>query len=177
MLFKIGNRDLVCGMAESQEILQLIDKDESYVGLYADLSKRSTDVLDAYFWLGREEAHSLSEPISKIREAAWAAVDEFEKVVRVRQETAAALQKAQSNTDELLKSIERSRFEKINDFVDKLAAIRRGRGSAIQLRELRYIAIDDLEKIELRLSEAADRLGNRCVQFLLSPQALTTYHD
>ncbi len=177
MLFKIGNRDLVRGMSECQEILELIDKDESYIGLYADLVKRATDILDAYFWLDREEAFSLATPIATIREAASAAVDEFEKVVRVKQETSAALAKAQAETDELLKAIDRSRFEKIDDYVEKLAAIRSGRGNAIQLRERRYIEIEQVEKIEHRLGEASDRLGNRCVQFLLSPHALTPYRD
>ncbi len=54
MLYKIGNRDLVRCMAECQEVLQLIDKDESYADLYVDLVKRSTDILDAYFgWIAR----------------------------------------------------------------------------------------------------------------------------
>ena len=143
LLFKIGNHDLVRGMAECQELLTLVDKDESYADLYADLAKRATDLLDGYFWLDRDETSKLSEPIQQIRETASAAVDEFEKVVRVRNETNAALVKAENDTTEIVKAIERSRFEKVSDFVDKLAAIRGQRGQAIQLKSLRYI---DLER-------------------------------
>lgn len=175
LLFKIGNHDLVRGMAECQELLTLIDKDESYADLYADLAKRATNVLDGYFWLDRDEAFKLAEPIQSIREAATAAVDEFEKVVRVRNETASALQRVESETTELIQSIERSRFENVTDFVEKLASLRSQRGAAIQLRELRYIDEAMVAAIESRLAEAADRLGVRCVQFLLAPESLSTY--
>ncbi|MEC8554423.1 MAG: DNA repair ATPase [Planctomycetota bacterium] len=69
MLYKIRNRELVQGMAECQELLQLIDKDDSYAELYVDLVKRSTDALDSYFWLERDETMRLSEPLQTIRES------------------------------------------------------------------------------------------------------------
>ena len=175
LLFKIGNHDLVRGMAECQELLTLVDKDESYADLYADLAKRATDLLDGYFWLDRDETSKLSEPIQQIRETASAAVDEFEKVVRVRNETNAALAKAENDTTEIVKAIERSRFEKVSDFVDKLAAIRGQRGQAIQLKSLRYIDLERVAAMETQLTETADRVGVRCVQFLLEPQALKPY--
>ncbi|MBM3966547.1 MAG: AAA family ATPase, partial [Planctomycetes bacterium] len=175
LLFKIGNRDLVRGMAECQELLSLIDKDESYADLYADLSKRATNLLDSYFWLDRDEALHLSAPIQEIREAANAAVDEFEKVVRVRNETNAALERTEKECTELLKAFERTRFDKVEDFVQQLAALRAQRGKVIQLRELRYIDNDRVNVIETQLVEAAERLGVRCVQFLLDPASLTPY--
>ena len=175
LLFKIGNHDLVRGMAECQELLSLIDKDESYADLYADLAKRATDVLDGYFWLDKDEVFVLSEPVLKIRDAATAAVDEFEKVVRARHETSASLTRTQAETQELLKSIERTRFELIDDFVDKLAEIRTQRGAAVQLRELRYIDLPAVATIESQLIEASDRLGVRCVYFLLSPKSLQPF--
>lgn len=175
LLFKIGNHDLVRGMAECQELLTLIDKDESYADLYADLAKRATDLLDSYFWLDRDEALKLAEPIQLIRATASAAVDEFEKVVRVRNETNAALAKAENDTTEIVKAIERSRFEKVADFVEKLASIRAQRGNAIQLKSLRYIDLDRVAAMEAKLAESADRVGARCVQFLLEPDALKPY--
>ena len=162
-------------MAECQELLTLIDKDESYADLYSDLEKRATDILDGYFWLDRDEVFVLSEPVLKIRDAAAAAVDEFEKVVRARNETSASLTKTNSETQELLKSIDRARFERIDDFVDKLASIRTQRGAATQLRELRYIDLSAVESIESQLVQASDRLGVRCVQFLLSSESLVPF--
>ena len=53
-LFKIGNADLVRGMSECREILTLLGKDDNYGGLYLDLVKRTSDLVDSYFWLGKE---------------------------------------------------------------------------------------------------------------------------
>lgn len=175
MLFKIGNRDLVSGMAECQELLNLIDKDDSYQGLYVDLVKRSTNILDGYHWIGREETYQFDQPLLKIREAATAAVEEFEKVVRVRRETETATRNAESTTAELLKAIQRSTFESVEQFVSKLAAIREQRGHAIGLRELRYINLELVESLEKSLIEANERLGQRCVQFLLGEKSLDPY--
>lgn len=175
LLFKIGNHDLVRGMAECQELLTLVDKDESYADLYADLAKRANDLLDGYFWLDREETAKLAEPIQQIRATASAAVDEFEKVIRVRNETNAALAKAENETADIIKAIERSRFEKVADFVEKLASIRAQRGQAVQLKSLRYIDLDRVALMETQLAESADRVGVRCVQFLLEPDALKPY--
>ena len=122
MLYKIGNRELVRGMAECQELLQLIDKDDTYAELYVDLEKRATDILDSYFWIDREETLRLSEPISKIRDTASAAVEEFEKVVRVLRETEKSNREMANATADLLKAIDRSPFESVTDIVDRLAA-------------------------------------------------------
>ena len=65
LLFKIGNKEIVQGMAECSELLQLIDKDDSYEGLYVDLNKKSSDVLDSYFWIDKEETEKLSEPLAE----------------------------------------------------------------------------------------------------------------
>ncbi|QDV25082.1 DNA repair ATPase [Aureliella helgolandensis] len=175
MLYKIGNRELVRGMAECQELLQLIDKDDSYAELYSDLTKRSTDVIDSYFWLDREETFRFAEPIAKIRDAASAAVEEFDKVVRVRRETEQQLRDSAQATQQLLAAIQRSSFDSVTAFVEKLAAIRTQRGHAIGLRELRFIDLPAVEELETQLSEAATRLGLRCVQFLLTPSALDPY--
>ncbi len=177
MLYKIGNRDLVRCMAECQEVLQLIDKDESYADLYVDLVKRSTDILDAYFWLDREETQKLSEPLGSIRDAAAAAVDEYEKVIRVRHETQAELVRTQTAVSELLKSIERSRFESLEEFITSLRDVRSWRGHALGLRELRTIDLSAVDALENQLREATDLVGFRCVQFLLQPTALDGYRQ
>lgn len=177
MLAKIGNRDLVRAMAECQEVLQLIDKDESYADLYVDLVKRATDILDGYFWINREETHQLSEPLTKIKDAATAAVGEFEKVVRVRNETNEATSKVEREADETIKAIERSRFESIDDFVAKLSQLRTQRGATIGLRERKYVDLQKVEQLEQTLATSAEKLGQRCVLFLLDAAAFQPYRD
>ncbi len=175
LLFKIGNKEIVRGMAECSEILQLIDKDDSYEGLYLDLVKKASDILDSYFWIDKKETLKLAEPVQKIREAATAAVEEFDKVVRVRRDTQARTGEVKTAIDALIKSIERSRFESIDDFVSSLAQLREQRGHAIGLRELRYVDETVVEELEKATSERSERVSRRCVDFLLTPGSLDPY--
>ena len=177
MLFKIGNKEIVRGMAECSEILQLIDKDDSYDGLYVDLVKKSSDVLDSYFWIDKPDTENLAEPVSKIRDAAKAAVEEFEKVVRVRRDTQQRTGEVQKAITDLIKQIERSRFESIDDFVSALAQLREQRGHALGLKELRYVDEAIVEDLEKSTAERAERVSRRCVDFLLTPGALTPYEE
>ncbi len=177
LLFKIGNKEIVRGMAECNEILGLIDKDDSYDGLYVDLGKKSSDVLDSYFWIDKDETHRLSEPVKKIRETAMAAVEEFEKVTRVRRDTRVRTEQVQADIDELVKQIERGRFESIDDFVSTLAQLREQRGHALGLKELRYVDESIVEALEATTAERAERVSRRCVDFLLTPGALDPYQE
>ena len=175
LLFKIGNKEVVRGMAECSELLQLIDKDDSYEGLYHDLVKKSTDVLDSYFWIDKPEAQHLAEPLGRVRDAAKAAIEEFEKVVRVRRDTQTRTQTVQHAVESLIKSIERSRFESIDDFVSALGQLREQRGHALGLKELRYVDESIVEELEATTAERSERLSRRCVDFLLTPGSLDPY--
>ncbi len=174
-LFKIGNRDIVRGMAECHEIMGLIDKEETYVNLYVDLVKKSTDVLDSYFWLDNDETFHLNEVLAKIHTASAAAVDEFDKVVRVRRATAAEFNRVSAETQKIGSSVHSRRYEVIGDFVTSLADLRRIRGEIIALGDLRYVDQDAVDELEQDVSGQADKLAARCVEFLLRPNALTPY--
>ncbi|MEM9586169.1 MAG: DNA repair ATPase, partial [Planctomycetota bacterium] len=177
LLFKIGNKEIVRGMAECSELIQLIDKDDSYDGLYVDLVKKSSDILDSYFWITKDETKRLDQPLQKVRDAATSAVEEFDKVVRVRRETQQRTQRVQRDIESLIKEIERGRFESIDDFVTHLASLREQRGHALGLRELRYVDESIIEQLDAETAERSERLSRRCVDFLLSPGALTPYVD
>lgn len=174
-LYKIGNRDIVRGMAECHEILNLIEKEDSYSDLYVDLVKYATDVLDSYFWINHEDAANLGEPLRHVKEAAASAVDEYEKVVRVRQNTREQTQTIAQQTRELLNEVGRSRFDNIDAFVKSLAGLRRVRGEIIGLRDLRYADLDFISQLETEVAEQTDRLSHRCVEYLLREGALQPY--
>lgn len=176
-LYKVGNRELVRGMAECQEILNLIAKEDSYANLFVDLAKLAGDVKDSYFWIGSPDCFNPGEILGEIRNTATAAIDEFEKVVRVRRNTAAETDRVRQQVHEILAAIRRKRFEHVNDFVASLADLRRARGEAIALRDLRYVDLAVVDRLEQEIVEQAERLAHRCVQFLLQPAALQPYEQ
>ncbi|MCA9180396.1 MAG: AAA family ATPase, partial [Planctomycetales bacterium] len=130
---------------------------------------------DNYFWLDREETFQLNDPLFVIRDAASAAVEEFDKVVQVRQDNARELQSVQQSVDELIAAIGRATFQSVEEYVQKLAGLREARGRVIGLRELRFIEAEHVDTLESELVEASERLGNRCVQFLLGKKSLEPY--
>ena len=176
-IFKIGNKEIVRAMAESHEIMNLIDQEDSYANLYVDIVKRSSDVIDSNFWLKDEQTFNLAEPIEAIREAATAAVDEFEKVVRVRSNTAKQFKATTKEAKEVIRDATSRRFQVIDDFVQALSSLRTVRGQVISLKELKYVDLAAVEAVEAEIGENTDRLSHKCVEFLLDDAALAPYQQ
>ncbi len=175
LLFKIGNRDLVRGMAESHEVLLLIARDDSYANLYLDLVKKTADIIDSYYWITDPEAGGLAEPLGKIRQAASAAVDEFDKVVAIRRRTQESLTEVQTSVTEIQRGIRARDFRSIDDYVQSLAELRTLRGRVISLRDLRYIDLGRVDSLDGTIASQAEKLATGCVEFLLQPAALDPY--
>jgi hypothetical protein len=176
-LYKIGNRDIVRAMSECHEIIGLIDKDDSYANLYVDLVKKANDVLDAYFWLKNDETGNLGATLAEVKSAATAAVDEFDKVVRVRRNTKEQFTATQKRTREIVSSAATRMYQKIDDFVKSLSDLRTVRGEIVSLRELKYVDLQEVEKLEQEVSDNTDRISLRCVDFLLREDSLKPYEN
>ena len=131
-LYKIGNAELVRGMAECREVLTLLRKDDTYGDLYLDLSKKTGDIIDSYFLVGgRDNAGNLAEPLKDIRGAATAAIDEFEKVQGLRRSTKERTGSVRESVETLLKSVRHSPPDDIFGFVHHLSELRKRRGEVI----------------------------------------------
>ena len=177
LLFKIGNKDIVKAMAECQALITLLNKEDSYDGLYDDLAKQSIDILDSYYWIREAETAQLSEPLSEIHNTANAAIDEFEKVVQLRKKAATITRETQEKARILLGKIKSSSFRSIDDFVSILAQLRALRGEIIGLHEIRYIDKEFIASLEAEVVEYTKKISQRCVTFLLDDKALIPYHD
>lgn len=176
-LYKIGNKEIVRAMSECHELMTLIGKEDSYSGLYADLIRISTDLMDSFHWLSRTETHLLAEPIKEIRDTANQAVDEYEKVRRIRANTQKQIKAVSEEADALIKRIKNRRAEHILDYVGFLSDLRKVRGEVISLKELRYVDLDKVAHYEQTLGEFADSVSQNTVQFLLRKEALDPYRE
>ena len=176
-LNKIGNKDIVRGMAECHELLGLIYRKDAYENLYIDLVKLTSAVLDSYFWINHSETFALGEVVLEIRRAAEAAVSEYEKVLQLKQNTKKTTVEVESQTSSAFTNIDHRRFDKIDDFVQSLASLRSLRGDVISLRDLRYVDHGLVDRLEQSVGERTEKLATRCVSFLLREDALKTYAD
>ncbi len=176
-LFKIGNKDIVRAMAECHEILTLIGKEDSYANLYLDLIKQAQDILDSYHWLAKKEVHQVNIPLVEIKDTAELAVEEFEKVIKIKQNTSQKIATVSEMAETLIKNIKKTRAKSINDYVLNLAELRKVRGEVISLKELRYTDFELIEQYERQLKEFNDTTSQKCVSFLLKEEALQPYAE
>lgn len=176
-IYKIGNKEIVRAMAESQEVLNLIGQDDSYANLYLDLVKKTTDLIDSYFWINESQAADLGQPLAEIRDTATAAVDEFEKVIRIRKNTQSQFKTASKEALDAVSNASTKPFRHIDDFVDALSKLRAVRGQVISLKELKYVDLDAVGSLEEKIAENTDRVSQRCVDFLLQDDSLTPYQE
>jgi len=176
-LNKIGNKDIVRGMAECHGVLGLISRKDAYENLYVDLVKQTSDVLDSYFWINHKETFELGAIVLEIKKAAEAAVTEYEKVLLLRQNTKKTTAEVESQTKKTFTDIDHRRFDKIDDFVQSLAHLRGLRGDVISLRDLRYVDHSLVDRLEKNVGERTDKIATRCVSFLLREDALKPYAD
>jgi len=174
-LYKLGNKEIVRAMAETQEVLTLLGKDDSYAGLYLDLIRLTGTLTDTYHWLREPAAQALAEPLRDIQQAAHAAVEEFDKVLSIRKSTAAETQRVLTQSDELTGRIKRTAATDVNEYVQLLAELRAARGAVISLKELRYVELPPVEKAAADLEQTSKDVAAQTVEFLLKPDALKPY--
>lgn len=177
LLYKIGNKDIVRVMAESQELITLLNKKDSYSGLYNDIVKLSTAILDSYYFLNDDEVQNLDLPLKEIRNIAHSAINEYEKVVEQKKTTAEAVEKIKAACEKILDDTKRINYSQLTDYIDMLSQIRALRGEITGARELKYVEVALLDQLEKSLAERSDELSNACVNFLLQENSLAPYQQ
>lgn len=177
LLYKIGNKDIVRVMAESQELITLLNKKDSYSGLYDDIVKLSTFILDTYYFLGEDEVQKLDVPLKEIRAIAHSAINEYEKVVEQRKNTEETLEKIKLSCDKILDDTKRLHYSQLTEYIDALSQIRALRGEVTGARELKYADTALLDGFEKSLADRYTELSNACVEFLLQEGALLPYEE
>ncbi len=176
-LFKVGNADIVRAMAGCFEVYHLLQRPEPYEGLYLDLTRLATRLIDGFFWLDRPEAAHLREVLQQILATGQAAIDEFEKVQRIREATAEQTRALQAAARRLFSELDGSAPPDVRGFIERLARLRRLRGEVIGLRELRYADLPLCEELEAKIGQRSEAVGAQTVTFLLSEEALDPYHQ
>ena len=177
LLYKIGNKDIVRVMAESQELITLLNKKDSYSGLYDDIVKLSTTIVDSYYFLNDDEVQNLDKPLKEIRKIAHSAINEYEKVVEQKKNTGEAVEKIKAACEKILDETKRINYSQLTEYIDMLSQIRALRGEITGARDLKYVDVAILDSLEKSLAERSEELSNACVNFLLQDDALLPYQN
>ena len=175
VLYKIGNKDIVSAMSESHEVIQLLQKEDSYEDLYEDIQKRTNDIVDSYFWLSDEGTFDLATPLIQIGNIANTATDEFAKVQAQRQHAKDNLIAVRKRVDQLVIEVKGAAITSLDQLVHLLAATRSMQGAVIDLQNIRYIDINAVNALKETLSQYNSSLSQDTVAFLLKEEALEPY--
>lgn len=175
VLYKIGNKDIVNAMSESQEVIQLLQKEDTYEDLYEDIQKRANDIVDSYFWLRDPGTYDLAAPLTQIRDIAATAIDEFAKVQSQRQHAKDNLLAMQKRVDQLVIDIKGATITSLDQLVNLLSATRNLQGAVIDLQNIRYIDVEGVHALKGTLAQYNSKLSQDTIQFLLRDEALVSY--
>lgn len=177
MLYKIGNKDIVKAMAEVNALITLLNQDDHYTNLYLDISKSSKDIIDSYYWLNEIEAKELNIPLQKINQTANAAIDEFQKVLQLKQSAQKETNELQAASQGIIGQAKAHQFKSIDDYVKVLTELRNLRGRTISAYEIRYIDANILKNLEEENAEHTANVSKQCIDFLLDEKALSPYKE
>ena len=176
-LYKIGNKDIVKAMAESQEVIQLINKEDSYEGLYEDIVKKANNIVDGYFWINDKDTFELAIPLLEIKTVANTAIDEFAKVQVQKKFAQETLEKTEKSIEEIVFKVNSTTYNQLDLLVEHLAEARKIQGKVIDLRSIRYINLERVQELENQLQEVNENLSTKTIEFLLLDEALIPYEE
>jgi hypothetical protein len=173
-LGKVGNAELVRGISDCLSVRRFIVDQRPSRQIYEDLIAACTRILDAYYWLGDQaEVGDLRAVLTEIRGTAELVVDEFEKVVAIKRQATDALAAAAAAQEQLVRGLRPDAWTLVEEFMGGLTALRTQRGHLITLRELRYIDLPHVQKLEDEVVASFDALSKSTVEFLLRADSLT----
>jgi len=178
-LARIGNPELVRGIAELNTVVTLVDSSSASERHFTSLIRTVDRVLDQFFWLsGRQEEAlftGLHQHLSTIRGTAELVLDEYEKVQSIRAQTETAINDVAEAQGTLMRDLKPDSWKAPDQFVSYLARLREHRGRVRTLNDRRYADKARIETLESDLAEAEERLTERTFRFLASPEALDGY--
>jgi hypothetical protein len=178
-LARIGNPELVRGIAELNTVVTLVDSSSASERHFTSLIRTVDRVLDQFFWLsGRQEEAlfaGLHQHLTTIRGTAELVLDEYEKVQSIRAQTETAINDVAEAQGILMRDLKPDSWKAPDQFVSYLARLREHRGRVRTLNDRRYADKARIETLESDLADAEERLTERTFRFLASPEALDGY--
>ena len=174
---RIGNAELVRGISDLYSVIRSVKKSEVSMTHYDQLIKDSNRLFEAYYWFDSPELVEIKQVVSEISSTSDKVLDEFEKVESIRLQAVSAMQEAEAEQTEILKSIRTGSWEQTEQFVDALNQVRHQRGHLMTVREYRYIDQERIAELEAELLETQESLGSDTVHFLAGDQAMVPYRE
>ncbi|WP_406286348.1 DNA repair ATPase [Embleya sp. NBC_00896] len=175
-LARIGNPELVRGIADCLSIAAMAEETTPTTAVFAAITAAAARVVDTHHWLADSELGALAEPLATVRATASAVVEEFRRVLDLRRVAAEALDEAAATTTALTRRVRGEQPDSAGACVRQLTELRHAQGHIGTLREIRYIDATRLEGLEIALIDELASTGRRAVAFLADDDAFVGTH-
>ena len=97
--------------------------------VYEDLIRTVAHTIDAYHWLGHDEAGGIRQALEEIASTSEKVVDEFEKVQQLRGQADQLAANLEADAKERMRDADLADYAIIDDFVTNLDQLRRMRAA------------------------------------------------
>ncbi|MBL8602667.1 MAG: DNA repair ATPase [Myxococcales bacterium] len=170
-LARVGNPDLVRGVADALTLRKLCLVEHPTRGTYEDIIAQTRRLTDAYHWYGHAECFGLLAIVKDLRAIAEQIIDEYDKVETIRRRAAEALAKAEAAQSEVLRARPEDAHA-VAEFMAALTALRKQRGVLGTLRDLRYMDLARVEALEAEVDTRFAETSKAAGAFLVGSDAL-----
>ncbi len=170
-LGKVGNADLVRGLSDALSIARLASNDKPQRTTFEDILALATRATDAYYWLGNADAGDLKSAVGDVKSTAKLILDEYEKVVALEREAKRVLAEAEARVAQRLQATRSEGYDRVEQFLEALTALRSARGELITKQDVRFIDKARLGALETAVTVAFDRVTADTVNFLAKGDA------
>ncbi|MGA5407222.1 DNA repair ATPase [Streptomyces lavendulocolor] len=172
-LARIGNADLVHGIADCLAIARQVAETTATGETYAALVVACTRTADRFPWLGDPETGDLRTPLDELRATAEQVLREFETVTALRAQAAEALTRAGEDLRRLVRRVRGEAPATAEEWIERITELRRAQGRLVTLKEMRYA---DAAAVDALAEEAGTHIGataRRAVAFLRRDDAFS----
>ena len=171
-LGRIGNAELVRSVSDLYELASDIARDQVSAARYQALAIGARRMFDAHHWIDNGPVEGLGALLHEVAGTSEQVLDEFEKVVQIRQHSDVALNEAREKHSTLIGRMQPEAWTETQAFVDALNDITALRGHLLTIADYRYIDKAAIEAMGQELAQAHETVAQATAAFLAKPAAL-----
>ncbi|WP_395297697.1 DNA repair ATPase [Kitasatospora hibisci] len=172
-LARIGNTDLVAGLADCLALTRLAAARTGTTEGYRAVLAACNRTADRHHWLTEPELGDLYRPLEAIREAARQVIAEHETVSRLTADAARSVEATRERIEGLLRLTRGETLASAADWVAKLTELHRAQGQVESLRDVPRADTDRIDELAAHLAGGLAEAAARAAAFLAEPDAFT----
>lgn len=175
-LGRVGNADLVRGIADCLSVSRTVAGTTPTVEMYEALAAACVRAADSHHWLGEAELGDLRGLLDAVRGTAEQVLAEFRTVRALTRRAADALDEAAGRVAAVVRRLRGEVPRGAAAWVSGLSELRRAQGHLLTLKEMRYADTARIDELAAGAEADLAAFGQRAVAFLAREDAFAEHH-